>query len=145
MNARLITGCIMAGSGVSLFARIRGGNGQLITQATLSTITYQVSNLTTGAIAGSGSLTISQVIFDSLQQSDPRWTLDSASQMGNDGSYGYNFAATLDSSAFATTTLAAPALTPQPANVYRIDLVFTPVTGSAFRVSWQAPAIPLYV
>lgn len=135
----------MQGSDVALFARIRGKDGQLITAESISSISYQVSNLTTGQVAGSGTFAPTDVIFDNLQQQDPRWSLDSASRLGKDGAWGYNFAATILASDFAPSTLAAPALTPAPTSMFQIDVVFVPVSGSRFTVSWQAPAIPVYV
>ena len=50
MNARLVTGLILAGSDVTLMARIRGGLGQLLTLESISSIVYQISNLTTGQV-----------------------------------------------------------------------------------------------
>lgn len=127
-------------------ARLRGNNGQLVTQASFSTITYQVTNLQSGTIAGSGSLAPASVLLNSLVQYDPRWTRDSAGQLGSDGSFGYNFLAQLPgASIFNVTPPAAPPLTPAPAAIYQIDVVFTPVSGEAFRMSFQAPAVPVYV
>lgn len=144
MQGGIITGVVMAGSGVTLIARLRGNAGQLVTQASIAAISWQASNLTTGAVAGSGTLMPAQVIYDALQQTDPRWTLDSAAQPGVDGSWGYNFLATLPASTFAPSILAAPPLTPAPASVFRIDVKFTPVSGEPFYVSFQAQAVPVF-
>jgi hypothetical protein len=146
MNANfIITGSIVAGSGVTLMARIRGNLGELVTIASFTTISYQVSNLTTGLVTATNTLLPANVIFDDLVQDDPRWTLDSSAQMGNDGSYGYNFATTLDGSAFPISTLMPPALPPVTAQQYQVDVVFTPVSGSMFRVPFGALVIPVYL
>ena len=146
MSGKITTGIILAGSGVLLMARLRGNSGQLATQASFSSITYQATNLTQGAIAGSGALSPAAVLFNALVQGDLRWTSDSASQPGSDGTYGYNFLAALPASIFAVSGVETPPLVDSPAQVYQIDLVFTPADGSQpFRVSFQAPAIPVYV
>lgn len=144
MTPPIVSGLILAGSGVTCLARIRGNDGQLVTIESISTITYQVSNLSTGAVAGSGSLTPSAVVFDALQQADPRWTRDSAAQLGSDGAYGYNFAATIAAADFGTSTLQPPGLNAATPAKYQIDVVFTPVSGQPFRVSFQVTALPVF-
>jgi len=137
----LITGqAIPMRTGVSLFARITGNAGVPITQATLTPSTgvqYALTDL--GSPAGSNPvtgaltpLTISTVIFDSLQQSDPRWTRDSAASPGADGLYGYNFRATLGASLFLSS------------NRQHVDVVFTPLIGEAFRVSFEWTPLVVY-
>lgn len=146
MAGKITTGVILAGSGVTLMARIAGVAGNLLTQASVSSISYQVTNLTLGQVAGSGTLTVSQVVFNSLVQNDPRWTADSASQPGADGLWGYNFLTTLPASIFPVSSVVSPpplvAAAPQ---TYQVDIVFTPTSGQPFRVSYQAPVIPVYV
>lgn len=129
---RIITGSIIAGSGVTLMARIRGFMGALLTAESIVSLSYQAVNFNLGIVASTGTLAPSQVIFDYLVQNDPRWTLDSAAQMGKDGSYGYNFAATLDGSAFPISPVAAPPLTPAPPPLFQIDMLFTPLSGGCF-------------
>lgn len=76
----------------ALMARIAArGTSTLITQASLSTIAYVLKDLTAGTTITSGSLTVSAVVFDSLQQLDPAWTRDDASTPTPDGVWGYNF------------------------------------------------------
>lgn len=144
-SVKVTTGVILAGSGVCLMARIRGQGGQLLTAESLASITYQVANLTLGTVAAIGSLTPSQAVSDSLVQNDPRWTMDSSTQPGSDGSWGYNFLGVIPASAFGVSAVSAQPFGPAPASVCRIDVVMTPNTGDQpFRVSFQATVLPVY-
>ena len=134
MNVGSISGQVAAGSGVTVLARLRGQDGALVTRASLSSIAYSVANLTTGAVLGTGTFTISSAVFDSLQ-SDARWTQDTEARPGPDGSHGYNFAATLPASLFATSTLSATAAQAAPPRI-QADVLFTPTSGEPFRVVW---------
>ena len=144
MGIGVINGAIVAGSGVTLMTRLQGNNGQLVTKASLASISYQVSNLTLGTVAGTGTLAVASVIFDSLQQSDPRWTADSADSRDKFGNWGYNFLATLPAAAFGVSTLVAQPLAPVPPPVYQIDVLFTPASGEVFRVPFRAQAYPVF-
>lgn len=141
----VITGYAVALSGVTLLARILGNAGQPVTQASLSAIAYTVTDLTAGSNAGSGTFTIADAVFDSLQ-TDPRWQEDSAASPGPDGLTGYNFLATLPGSLFPLIIPAAPTpYAPAPApHSYQADVAFTPTSGEAFRVVWQFPVLPVY-
>jgi len=148
MGVAVVTGqAVVNRSGVTLLARIVGNGGMPITQASLSTIQYALTDFgsgsptpgspgpanpapTTGALA---SLTISSVVFDSLQQNDPRWTKDSAANLGSDGAWGYNFLATLAATLFTT------------ANRQQCVVVFTPVTGQPFRCLFQWQPVESYI
>lgn len=139
--SEVITGVGPARSGVTLMARVTGNNGQPITQASLSTITYTVTNLGTGVEAAAVSLTIASVVFDNLQQGNPRWTVDSADAPGEDGRHGYNFLATIPASDFP----AATAATTTPAAIrYQVDVRFVPTSGEAFIGVFQFTALPVY-
>lgn len=72
--------------------RVRLANGDLITQAGVSSITYQVIRQPAGTTSGSGSVTIAASVFDTLQ-TDDRWDNDDI---------GFNFAHTIPASAFDT-------------------------------------------
>jgi hypothetical protein len=138
----VITGAAVPGqSGVTLLARVLGQNGVPITRASLSGIGWTLTDLTRGAVLGTGSLTINSAVFDSLQVGDPRWTIDTPVNPGADGANGYNFLAVL-----AATLFPIRPATPvdvlagyQPKGVrYQADVVWTPVTGQPFRqiFSW---------
>jgi hypothetical protein len=134
----VITGqAIPTRSGVTLLARVVGNAGVPITQATLSTLEYALTNLgsppgvsvTTGTLT---ALTISSAIFDQLQQSDPRWTRDSETSPGVDGLWGYNFRATLAASLFTSNSR------------QHVDIVFTPLTGEPFRQTFEWTPLATY-
>lgn len=135
MNVGSISGQVAAGSGVTVLARLRGNDGGLVTQASLTSIAYSVANLTSGSVLGTGSFTVSDSVYDSLQQGDARWTQDSESRPGPDGSHGYNFAATIPASLFPATTLTAVAAQSAPPRI-QVDVTFTPTSGQPFRVVW---------
>lgn len=101
----------------ALMARVTGNSAANITQASLSAINlyvYRKPALTTDLASGA-ALTISSVVFDTLQ-TDSRWTEDST---------GYNFRYDL-----ATTYTASP-------GNYRVEIKFTPSSGAAFFVVWE--------
>lgn len=105
---------------LTLLARIRNlTSGALLTQATTTTITYNVFDLdseTPDTAVVSGTVTIASAIFDNLQLDD-RWSLDDQ---------GYNFAHTL-----ANSTLAVPNHT------YQLEYQFTPSNAtSVFAVAY---------
>lgn len=137
----LVTGlAIPDGSGVALLARIVGQLGTPITQASLSSITWAVTDLTAGVQLGTGTFTISSVVFNSLV-TDPRWQIDTPFRPGADGKSGYNFLAVLPASLFPVQTPAPPDLLgglPSP-RIRQADVTFTPVTGEQFKLclQWQ--------
>ena len=109
--------------GAFLMGRILGNDGAYLTQATTSSITYLVHDITAGADITSGSLTISSVIFDTLQ-TDGRWTEDTT---------GYNFGHAAQASWFAT-----------PDHTYRVEYKFSPSSGQVFWVVFELIASALY-
>lgn len=142
----IITGIVTAGSGVTIMARIRGVNGSLITQASLSTITYAIRDLTDGATDSTGSLTISSVVFDSLQQASDRWTISSAdTPHQKDKSYGYNFLAEFAASLFTDFDVGAASPYDVTPHVFEIDIKFTPASGQPFVLAAKFTPIPTYV
>lgn len=71
-----------------------------------------------------GTLTVADVVFDSLQTSDTRWSVDST---------GYNFA------------YAAPVTWfPSGGVVYQVELTFTPTSGAAFKVLFEFQTVAAY-
>lgn len=132
----VITGTVVAKSGVTLMARVLGNNGRPITRASLSAITYHVYNVTDAedVSSGSGSLTIADVVFDDLQQNDPRWTKDAADLPGSDGRWGYNFLATLPASLFTAG-----------GDRIQVDIKITPVSGEPFVQPFQFTPRTVYI
>ena len=118
-EARVYKAWVFEDGGATVLARIRGNSGAYITQASLSTITYNVYDLDdSDAAVTNGSVTISSSVFDTLQTGDDRWTADSV---------GFNFAFSLPVAAFpngATTT--------NNYRRYRIEIKFTPSSGTVF-------------
>lgn len=121
----IATGIVTQNSGYSFIARIIGQNGQPITQASLASVTYTITDLgpyrNTPVSSGPTVVTISTTVFDSLQTVDPRWKLDSQFRPGDDGAFGYNFLLSLPPIASA--------------NQQQIDVRFTPVSGQPFNAS----------
>lgn len=101
-------------SSLTVMARITGNAGTNITQASLTSIKLRVFDLDDdGAEVGAeATLTISSVVYDSLQTSDPRWTVDST---------GYNFLYTIPAARFPT----GPCLA-------LCQFVITPTSGDPF-------------
>lgn len=107
--------------GASLMARVVGNNGASITQAGISTITYAVYDLHAGTeIVASTSLTVSAVVFDTLQ-TDARWTEDTT---------GYNFRHDIAANVFTTGDL-----------TYRVEYKFTPSSGAVWMVLFEVSTI----
>ena len=97
----VITGVIVAGSGATLMARLRGNAGQLVTQASLTSISYTVTDLTAGTVSSPVTVSVAACVFDNLQQGDPRWSKDSANDPGPDGEHGYNALVTVERLSFS--------------------------------------------
>lgn len=112
-------------SDVTLLARIAAGANALITQSTLASIGYWLTDLTTGTVLQSNvPLTIASVVFNALQF-DGTWTKDGPANLGPDGRFGYNFKATIPASQFTT-----------PGDRFQLDCEFVTTAGAKFTVSW---------
>lgn len=114
MAATITKAVVFEDSGATLLARVLGNAGTPITQASLTSISYKVFDLNAAdptAATQTGTLTISAVVFDTLQ-TDPRWTVDDE---------GFNFAYAAPASWFSEST-----------HTYRIEYKFTPASGEAF-------------
>jgi hypothetical protein len=126
---------------VALMARVRNYQGILVTQASLSAINYTLSDLTLiqqfGApqVLGSGVLTIGSVWTDQLVQNDPSWTKDSASQLGQDGAYGYNFKGIIP---YTLIPIA------NSGDTLQCDVYLSPVAGGRLRVAYKFPTFQVF-
>ena len=99
--------------GYTVLARILGHDGSAITRSDVSSIAWTVAEITVpDTVVASGTLTVSDVVYDALQTSDARWSLDTT---------GFNFAA-----AMAASTV------PNGNKVYRLRFTFTPTTGEVY-------------
>lgn len=123
-------GDVWPGQPVPLFARIRNVDGALTTQASLTSITYNVFDLgsaTPGtAIVSGATINKATAIFDSLQTADPRWTEDII---------GYNFLFTMPANSFP---LSSPG-----GRVYRVEITFNQADGGKFRKVYHPRTKPL--
>ena len=109
-------------SGATCMARVVGQAGTAVTQASLTSIAYKVFDLdgaTPDTATATGTLTVATAVYDTLQTSDSRWTVDTT---------GWNF---LD------TVAAASANLPTGDHRYRVEYVFTPASGQTFRVVFE--------
>jgi hypothetical protein len=124
-------------TGINLMRRVYGNSGADITQATITSIAYSVSQYAsyddawhctngTAVIAG-GSLVKTSVVFDTLQTAAP-W--DSTAN-----STGYNFR-------YDSPATDRPAVTGGGTYWHRYDVVFTPTSGAVFVSSWIVPTTP---
>lgn len=114
-----------------LMARVVNASGQYLNQASVSSIEYSIYELTTNDPSGLSvvtghdavSLTVSDVVFDSLQ-TDDTWTVDSD---------GYNFRHEID----VSTNEAFP----NAGKVYQVRYELTPVTGQKTIFRFQLRCI----
>lgn len=129
---RVWTAVVPALSGVSLLARVRGSAGALITQASFLSVAVVLTDLLAGVTYPTLATTPGATIYDDLQQTDPRWTLDSAGNPGDDLAWGYNFA------------YIVPAASLPLATNWQAGVVMTPVSGEPFRMPFQWTALAVY-
>jgi len=100
-------------SGAYLMARVLGGDGAAVQQADVSSIAYSVYDMDDTSSPATGTLTVANVVYDTLQ-TDARWTKDST---------GYNFG-----------WAAAATLFPTGDKLYLAELLFTPASGEAYHL-----------
>lgn len=122
---------------VAFMARVRNYQGILVTQASLAGINWSVADisLVPPVQLGSGTFTVSAVWFDALQQNDPSWTKDGPSNLGQDGSYGYNFKAVVPYTAFPIAN---------SGDRMQGDVYLTPVAGGRLRIIYQFYTLQVY-
>ena len=120
----IITGTAVEDAGVILLARVVGNDGTPITQASLTAITYSVYDITNSVSLGTGTFTISSVVYDTLQTGE-LWDVDST---------GYNFKAAIPASV----------MTPGGSRC-QIDVKFDPVTGENFIQIWKFTILNTYI
>lgn len=115
-------------SGIVLMGRGRSPGGGYFQQSDFTSIKLKIYDKEAPAtlIVSEITLTISSVIFNSLQTNDSRWTIDAT---------GYNF---------RYVTLAAHL--PNGGRTYRLEFKFTPADGvyAPFHAVVEVPVIGLY-
>jgi hypothetical protein len=126
MSARVYRDVIFERSGVTILARIRGREFNLIRQADINIISLSVYNATDNQTVPTLAQTIPlSAILDSPLDinSNPRWTQGGV----------YNFVFTVPATAF-----------PVGARLYQVEFVFTPNTGENFDMVFQLDCIDLF-
>jgi len=109
-------------SGATLMARVLGDDATAIQQADVSSIAYSVYDLDDTSSPSTGTLTVSDVVYDTLQ-TDDRWDADTT---------GYNFKWAAPASLFATGD-----------RVYKVEVAFTPASGEVFHVVWTVTVLSI--
>ncbi len=127
------TNAVAAHSGVALYARVTNAAGTAITQATLTSIYYQVWCLTHGVTGSKTALVVADCIFDALQTGEGWSEVDST---------GYNFSCVIPATEFGDD----PDSDPTPITLrYQVDVLFTPASGQPFVVPFQFSAVPTQI
>jgi len=104
---------IIEDCGAAVMARLLGWDGSLVTQATVSSIAYQVFDLDAALLqTAAGALVVADTVYDT-EQTGGGWPY----------SDGFNFRAVLPASAF-----------PTGGHQYQVEVVFTPVAGEVFAI-----------
>jgi hypothetical protein len=120
----IISAVVWEDSGASLMAKLTGNDAALITQATIDSISYKVfDSADLSTIITSGSLTVSTVVFNTLQL-DARWTADTL---------GYNFRHDAPKEFFQEGGV-----------TYRVEYKFIPVSGEQFWAIFRVKAKAVY-
>lgn len=109
MTAPITRAAMFEDSSSTFMCRMLASDGSAAQQADVTSIAYSVYDRTGGAVVISGTLTVSSVVFDTLQTGAP-WTLDST---------GYNFKATLAATAY-----------PTGGRLYRVEFKWTFADGT---------------
>lgn len=128
--------------GATIIARLTDLTGALITRASVAAINYTIQDMTGGTAPVTGSLPVSSVVFDSLQQGGG-WTQDNVQNLGADGLTGWNLRWTVPAANFAFANTPDPYGNQSP-HVFEVDLIFTPVSGENFAVRCVFPVDPSY-
>lgn len=121
MPAIITRASVFEDSGAVVMARVRGSDGSYVQQADLSKIERTIS--TPGNVGTATNIDITASVFDTLQTSDPRWTVDTT---------GYNFRDTV-----SATDLPLANVT------YRVEYKFTPTSGQPFWVVYELTTLDL--
>lgn len=105
-----------------ILARITGAANTALTQGSVSAIAYTITDTSTSTVIDSGTLTISNVIYNSLQ-TDAVWTHDAT---------GYNFKWSPSASSFPTGGV-----------TYAVELQITATGGEKIQVPFSLTTVPI--
>lgn len=109
-------------SGAYLMARVLGGDGSAVQQADVSSIAYSVYDSDDTSSPATGTLTVANVVYDTLQ-TDSRWTADAT---------GYNVGWSAPASLFPTGD-----------RVYLVEVAVTPASGEVYHLRWDVTTRPI--
>ena len=115
----------LEGYASTILERVKGNDAALITQASLTAVTYTTYDLSTGLQVETGTVTISAAVSDTLQTGDSRWE-DEAVKGDTEG---FNFEFSVPGTAW-----------PIGGRDYRLKFNFDPVTGDDFAVIFRVTA-----
>ena len=125
-GSKITQATVVEDNGAVLLARVRGTGGDYITQASVNSITVKSFDLngdTGTAVYTDSSVTVADVVFDTLQTSDARWTVDTT---------GFNLAYVLSTAALPDRSL------------YQVEIVIDPASGDDFTLIYQIETIERY-
>lgn len=134
MSTGVIQGRAIARSGTALLARVTNASAANVTQSSLSAISYQVRDIEAATSGSVHSLTISDVISDTLQTGNG-WDQDTT---------GYNFRVVLPATSFVWTPEIDAQKNPIPRR-FQVDVKFTPATGEPFIVVFGVWVSPVWI
>jgi len=110
----------------TFLSREYGNDAELITQSAMSSISYSVWDVSgstpTSAIVSASSLTVSAVVYDTLQNGQ-EWDLDEI---------GYNFKYTVAGSNFNA-----------PRHMYQVEFIFNPSSGGDWPLVFHHTTLAL--
>jgi hypothetical protein len=126
---KAVQATVLQNGGAQILARMLGGAGTLITQATIDTITCAVVDLgDTSTILSTPDVVVADTVFDTIQgadSTDARWTKDET---------GYNFLHELPAGSFVIGNRS-----------YAAHYKFTPASGEVFwLVTGALRALPTF-
>lgn len=123
----ITNGTVVEDNPAFLMKRAFNTAGADITIASISTITYTIHDTADGTeVVAQTSLTVADVVFDTLQITDA-WL-----NAGGEAD-GYNVGAELPGSGWAT-----------PGQILQIQATVTPVSGSVFPLIWRVSVLPWF-
>lgn len=102
-------------------ARVLGNDGAAVLQSNVASINakmFDIESDPTADLLTNRVLTVASVIFDALQASDARWTVDTT---------GYNFLYVLPAEDLPDPT------------TYRVEVTITPSSGGVFPIVYELP------
>ena len=87
----IVYGNAVRGASFPVLARVTGMNNQPITQASVASIAYKVTDSQSGQVLSTGSLSVASTVYNQLQQGNG-WSESAAVDVSiNDGLTGWNF------------------------------------------------------